>query len=134
MLNNGSGARHYVRQAVLRLIAGWGQAGSSVQDRILLQQTPSLAFPPPPAPPLGCSRASLQAEHPGHCGARRPTARFQRRMVESLEEDATMELPLLTARSVTSPSWPRQLASRNEVRVLQICTLREGGGAHPSNC
>ena len=51
-----------------------------------------------------------------HC-----TCRLQQRMVVSLDELATIALFKLTARSVTSPSCPRQDLSNCAVCVLHIC-------------
>lgn len=50
------------------------------------------------------------------------TWRDQQRMTVSLEDDATMLLFALTARSVISPSCPRQDASSSALSTLQICS------------
>ena len=44
-------------------------------------------------------------------------------MVPSLEEEATLQLSQLTAKSVISPSWPRAVMRSRPVSKSQNCKL-----------
>uniref|UniRef100_A0A2P2LT85 Bromodomain and WD repeat-containing protein 3 n=1 Tax=Rhizophora mucronata TaxID=61149 RepID=A0A2P2LT85_RHIMU len=53
-----------------------------------------------------------------------PSGKRQTRITQSFEAEATKVLLELTAKSVMSPSCPRQLARQNAVSIDQIFTRR----------
>jgi hypothetical protein len=53
-----------------------------------------------------------------------PSGNLQIRIEQSFEAEATSVFPLLTAMSVISPSWPRQLRKQSPVSEDQIFTSR----------
>jgi hypothetical protein len=66
--------------------------------------------------------AAAAARGGDDCSRWRLTLRLHTRTVASLQADATRALSLLTARSVTSPWWPRQVRSSRPVCMSQICS------------